>query len=65
MGKNMFYSYLEQKEKDLDESQEGELIPLKYSRSEILRKKDFADYSDEELSEAYQLMKSILKIFNL
>ena len=41
------------------ESQEGELIPLKYSRSEILRQKDFADYSDDELSEAYQLMKSI------
>ena len=42
-----------------DTSQEGELIPLKYSRSEILRKKDFANYNDDELSEAYELMKSI------
>ena len=45
-------------------NQEGELITLKYSRSEILRKKDFAEYSDEELSEAYELMKSIKLIGN-
>ena len=42
-----------------EKSQEEELITLKYSRSEILRKKDFADYSDDELSESYELMKLI------
>ena len=42
-----------------DTSQEGELITLKYSPSELLRKKDFANYNDDELSEAYELMKSI------
>ena len=36
-----------------EETEEGTVIPLRYSRSEILRKKDFAEYTEKELDEAY------------
>ncbi len=48
---------------DLDEAKDGindeNIVSLKYSRSEILSEKDFALYSEEELDEVYNLMKSI------
>ncbi|MEG3586317.1 MAG: VWA domain-containing protein [Actinomycetota bacterium] len=48
---------------ELEEIEDGinddNIISLKYSRSEVLSKKDFALYSDEELDEVYDLMKSI------
>ena len=42
-----------------EETEEGTVIPLRYSRSEILRKKDFAEYTEKELDEAYKLMQSV------
>ena len=42
-----------------EETEEGTVIPLRYSRSEILRKKDFAEYTEKELDEAYTLMQSV------
>ena len=42
-----------------EENDEGTVIPLRYSRSEILRKKDFAEYTEKELVEAYKLMQSV------
>jgi len=48
---------------ELEEIEDGinddNVASLKYSRSEVLSKKDFALYSDEELDEVYDLMKSI------
>jgi len=48
---------------DLEEVQDGindeNIVSLQYSRSEILSEKDFALYSEEELDEVYNLMKSI------
>ena len=48
---------------DLEEVKDGinydNIASLKYSRSEILSEKDFALYSEEELDEVYNLMKSI------
>ena len=48
---------------DLEEAQDGindeNIVSLQYSRSEILSEKDFALYSEEELDEVYNLMKSI------
>ena len=48
---------------DLDEAKDGindeKIVSLQYSRSEILSEKDFALYSEEELDEVYNLMKSI------
>lgn len=37
-------------------SEEGETITVRYSASEILSAKDFAEYTDEELAEAQDLM---------
>ncbi|MEQ8718616.1 MAG: VWA domain-containing protein [Acidimicrobiales bacterium] len=37
-------------------SEEGETITVRYSASEILSAKDFAEYTDEELAEALELM---------
>ncbi len=36
-----------------------DVINLRYSPSEILREKDFAQYTSEELCEAYELMKNM------
>lgn len=44
---------------------DGEVINLRYSPSEILRNKDFALYTSEELAEAYELMQSIKLIGGL
>ena len=59
---NNFVS-LPDSEIDLEEVQDGindeNIVSLKYSRSEILSEKDFALYSEEELDEVYNLMKSI------
>ncbi|MBJ68672.1 MAG: hypothetical protein CL463_02090 [Acidimicrobiaceae bacterium] len=48
-------------EEDISEQSEDgrEVINLRYSPSEILREKDFAQYTSEELSEAYELMKKM------
>ena len=43
-----------------EQSQNGrDVINLRYSPSEILREKDFAQYTSEELCEAYELMKNM------
>ncbi len=43
-----------------EQSQNGrDVINLRYSPSEILREKDFAEYTSEELCEAYELMKNM------
>ena len=43
-----------------EQSQDGrDVINLRYSPSEILREKDFAQYTSEELCEAYELMKNM------
>jgi uncharacterized protein with von Willebrand factor type A (vWA) domain len=44
---------------ELDKNRQDNVITLKYSRSEILRKKDFADYTEDELAESYELMKLV------
>ena len=44
-----------------DESGEPSLT-LRWSRHEVLRNKDFADYSDEELDEAHRLMAAMARI---
>lgn len=44
---------------ELDKNRQENVITLKYSRSEILRKKDFADYTEDELAESYELMKLV------
>ena len=57
------FGSLPDSEIDLDEIEDGinhdNIVSLKYSRSEILSEKDFALYSEEELDEVYNLMKSI------
>jgi len=57
------FASLPDSEIDLEEVEDGinydNIASLKYSRSEILSEKDFALYSDEELDEVYNLMKSI------
>ena len=50
---------LDSTEKDEKDNNNENISPLKYSHSEILIDKDFALYSEEELREAYELMKSI------
>ena len=43
-----------------EQSQNGrDVINLRYSPSEILREKDFTQYTSEELCEAYELMKNM------
>ncbi len=43
-----------------EQSQNGrDVINLRYSPSEILREKDFAQYTSEELCEVYELMKNM------
>ena len=37
-------------------------LTLRWSRHEVLRDKDFADYSDEELTEAHRLMAAMARI---
>ena len=37
-------------------------LTLRWSRHEVLREKDFADYSDEELTEAHRLMAAMARI---
>ena len=37
-------------------------LTLRWSRHEVLRDKDFADYSDEELDEAHRLMAAMARI---
>ena len=50
----------ELEDSELKETQpDGEIINLRYSPSEILRNKDFALYTPEELVEAYELMQRI------
>ncbi|MBT95062.1 MAG: hypothetical protein CL431_03735 [Acidimicrobiaceae bacterium] len=44
---------------ELEKNRENNIVTLKYSRSEILRKKDFADYTEDELAESYELMKLV------
>ncbi|MBG02110.1 MAG: hypothetical protein CL470_07560 [Acidimicrobiaceae bacterium] len=44
---------------------DGEIINLRYSPSEVLRNKDFALYTPEELAEAYELMQRIKLIGGL
>lgn len=39
-----------------DDTEEGETLTVRYSAAEILTDKDFADYTDEELAEALELM---------
>jgi hypothetical protein len=39
-----------------DDGDEGDIITLRYSPAELLGHKDFAEYSDAELDEAYRLM---------
>ncbi|MGH9134584.1 MAG: vWA domain-containing protein, partial [Ilumatobacteraceae bacterium] len=41
---------------DSAEAADEETIELRFSATEVLRNKDFADYSDQELIEAQQLM---------
>ena len=57
------FASLPDSEIDLEEVEDGinydNIASLKYSRSEILSEKDFALYSEEELDEVYDLMKSI------
>ena len=57
------FASLPDSEIDLEEVEDGinydNIASLKYSRSEILSEKDFALYSEEELDEVYNLMKSI------
>lgn len=37
-------------------------LTLRWSRHEVLREKDFADYSDEEVAEAHRLMAAMARI---
>ncbi len=43
----------------IENEDESNVVSLRYSRSEILTKKDFALYTEQELEEAYKLMESI------
>jgi uncharacterized protein len=43
-------------EPDAAEPSDDPVIELRFSATEVLRHKDFADYDDEELSEAHRLM---------
>lgn len=42
-----------------DEAPEGELQAVRYSRHEILRERDFADYTAEEFAEARKMMSEL------
>ncbi|HJM28052.1 MAG: VWA domain-containing protein [Acidimicrobiales bacterium] len=53
---------VELEENSEDRMAQDNVISLKYSPSEILKNKDFALYSEEELNEVYDLMKSIESI---
>lgn len=41
---------------DDNSASDDEVIELRFSTAEVLRHKDFADYSDDELSQAHELM---------
>ena len=43
-------------EPDSADASDEETIELRFSATEVLRHKDFADYSEQELTEAQQLM---------
>ena len=46
-------------EPDSAEASDDPVIELRFSSTEVLRQKDFADYSSEELTEAQQLMSKM------
>lgn len=45
-----------------DEDSGDPTLTLRWSRHEVLRDKDFADYSDDELNEAHRLMAAMARI---
>ena len=53
----------EEAEDDGGEEDSGDpSLTLRWSRHEVLRDKDFADYSDDELNEAHRLMAAMARI---
>lgn len=44
---------------DISEDREGEVVTVRFSREEVLRHKDFAEYSTVELAEARRLMDGL------
>ena len=49
-------------EDDNDDEPGDPTLTLRWSRHEVLRDKDFADYSDDELDEAHRLMAAMARI---
>ncbi|WP_420640137.1 vWA domain-containing protein [Candidatus Poriferisocius sp.] len=47
---------------DEDEEPQDPSLTLRWSRTEVLRDKDFADYSDDELDEAHRLMAAMTRV---